>query len=244
MAQAFETDQGYGGQTVLGLIVLTTDETIEPELASVFTPSRVPVYHSRIAFEEEVTPETLGRMEQDLPASARMLSKGLNYGAIGYGCTSGATVIGADRIAELVNGVHPDTPVTNPITAVIAACKALKAKKIGFLTPYVADVSAMMRGVLEREGFEIAEFLSFEEIRDSVVARITEKSTLDAVKQLGQSDCDVVFTSCTNLRAFGIIEEAEAAIGKPVISSNSALAWHMAHLAGLDVDGPGRLFSV
>ncbi|MEJ6710155.1 MAG: aspartate/glutamate racemase family protein [Amylibacter sp.] len=244
MAQAFETDQGYGGQTVLGLIVLSTDKTIEPELASVFTPSRVPLYHSRIAFEEEVTPETLGRMEQDLPASAGLLAKDMNLGAIGYGCTSGATVIGADRIAELVNGVHPDTPVTNPITAVIAACKALKANKIGFLTPYVAEVSAMMRGVLEREGFEIAEFLSYEEIRDSVVARITEKSTLDAIKKLGESDCDVVFTSCTNLRAFGIIEQAEASIGKPVISSNSALAWHMAHLAGLEVEGPGRLFSV
>lgn len=243
MAQAFETDTGYGGAGPLGLIVLTTDETMEPELASVFGPSRVPVYHSRIHFEEEVTPETLGQMEQDLPASAGMLSSNVEFGAIGYGCTSGATVIGPDKIASLVNGVHADVPVTNPISAVVAACRALNAKKIGFLTPYVANVSAMMRNLLESEGFEIADFLSFEEGRDSVVARISEASTLEAIKKVGASDCDVVFASCTNLRAFGIIEEAEAAIGKPVISSNSALAWHMAKLAGKEVRGPGRLFA-
>lgn len=242
MAQIFETDAGFGA--AIGLVVLSTDETMEPELASVFSPSRVPVYHSRIHFEEEVTPETLGRMERDLPASAGMLSHNVTFGAIGYGCTSGATVIGPDRIAMLVNGVHAKVPVTNPISAVMAACHALGAKKIGFLTPYVADVSAMMRGLLEDNGFEIAEFLSFEEIRDSVVARISEASTLTAIKKLGESDCDVIFASCTNLRAFGIIEEAEAAIGRPVISSNSALAWHLARLAGKDVRGPGALFDV
>ncbi|MAD94827.1 MAG: Asp/Glu racemase [Rhodobacteraceae bacterium] len=242
MAQAFETDAGFGD--AIGLVVLSTDETMEPELASVFSPSHVPIYHSRIRFEEEVTPETLGSMEEDLPGSVGLLSNNVNFGAIGYGCTSGATVIGPDRIAALINSVHPDVSVTNPISAVIAALHALGAKKIGFITPYVADVSAMIRSLLEKNGFEIVEFLSFEEIRDSVVARISEASTLNAIKELGESDCDVVFLSCTNLRAFGIIEEAEAAIGRPVISSNSALAWHLARLVGKDVSGPGRLFSV
>jgi len=183
MAQAYETDAGFGA--ALGLIVLSTDETMEPELASVFGPAKAAVYHSRIPFEEEVTPDTLARMALDLPQVAGMLSQNVDFGAIGYGCTSGATVIGPERIAALVNGVHADVPVTNPISAVVAACHALNAKKIGFLTPYVADVSAMMRKLLESEGFEIAEFLSFEEIRDSVVARISEASTLEAMKALG-----------------------------------------------------------
>ena len=51
--------------------------------------------------------------------------------------------------------------------------------------------------------------------------------------------------SCTSLRALQIIPQAEAALGKPVISSNQALAWHMMRLAGL-ANGPinaGRLFA-
>ena len=173
-----------------------------------------------------------------------MLPGEVSFGAIGYGCTSGATIIGVDRVAECVHAAHAGVPVTNPISAVMAALAALGAKKVGFLTPYVADVSAAMRSLLEENGFEITDFLSFEEGQEKVVARISQSSVLEAVKKLGQGQCDAVFTSCTNLRAFDVIEQAEAMIGKPVISSNSALAWHMAHLAGRRVAGPGRLFEV
>lgn len=244
MAQHFETDKGYGDDAALGLIVLSTDETLEPELASVFGPARVPVYHSRIASQPDVTPETLAQMEADLPASAALLPREVTFGAIGYGCTSGATIIGEDRVAACVQTSHAGVPVTNPMSAVMAACRALGARKIGFLTPYVADVSAAMRALLEQNGFVISGFASFEEAREKVVARISQGSVLRAVVELGQGDCDVVFASCTNLRAFDIIEQAEAQIGKPVISSNSALAWHMAHLAGRTVPGPGRLFQL
>jgi maleate isomerase len=244
MAQAFEVDKGYGDGGALGLIVLSTDETMEPELASVFAPAGVPVFHSRIPSQPDVTPETLAQMEADLPAAATLLPRVISFGAIGYGCTSGATIIGADKVEAIVQRAHPGVPVTNPITAVMAACRALGAKKIGFLTPYVADVSGAMRALLEKNGFEIAAFASFEEGQERVVARISEASVLAAVVDLGRSECDVVFTSCTNLRAFHVIEQAEAAIGKPVISSNSALCWHMARLAGRKVAGPGRLFAV
>lgn len=244
MAQHFETDIGYGDQAALGLIVLSTDETLEPELASVFGPARVPVYHSRIASQPDVTPETLAQMEADLPASAALLPREVSFGAIGYGCTSGATIIGEDRVTACVQTSHAGVAVTNPMTAVMAACRALDARKIGFLTPYVADVSAAMRQLLEQNGFKISGFTSFEEAREKVVARISQASVLQAIVELGQGDCDIVFASCTNLRAFDIIEQAEAQIGKPVISSNSALAWHMSHLAGRTVPGPGRLFQL
>jgi maleate isomerase len=41
-----------------------------------------------------------------------------------------------------------------------------------------------------------------------------------------------------------IVEEVEAKLGKPVTSSNHALAWHMLRLAGYSapLKGRGRLF--
>jgi maleate isomerase len=51
------------------------------------------------------------------------------------------------------------------------------------------------------------------------------------------ADCDAVFVSCTNLRVAEIAEEAERRIGRPVLSSNLALAWHMLTLAGLPASG-------
>jgi maleate isomerase len=46
------------------------------------------------------------------------------------------------------------------------------------------------------------------------------------------------------LRALDIIEKAEKIIGKPVTSSNHALAWHLLRLAGIDdiLDEYGQLF--
>jgi len=246
MAQAFETDDGYGGTAALGLIVLATDETLEPEVGPLLHWAGRSLYHARIPSQPEVTRETLLQMEADLPAVAALLPPSVNFAAIGYGCTSAATVIGPERVAAAIHTAHPGVPVTNPISAVIAACQALGVKRLGFLTPYVAEVSAAMRTMLEKNGLEIDGFLSFEEGQEKIVARITEASVLDAVVALGAGNCDAVFTSCTNLRAFNIIEQAEAAIGKPVLSSNSALGWHMLRLAGVSggIEGPGRLYAV
>ncbi len=244
MAQPFELDGGYGGVAALGLIVLATDETLEPEVGPVIRASEYSLYHSRIPSQPEVTRETLSQMEADLPAAAALLPSTVNFGAIGYGCTSASTVIGPDRVAAAIHKSHPGVPVTDPITAVIAACHALGAQKLGFVTPYVADVSAAMREMLERNGFEITNFASFEQVEERVVARISEASVLQAAGKVSE-DCDAVFTSCTNLRSFGVIEQAEEQIGKPVISSNSALVWHMLRLAGVTgpIAGPGKLFS-
>ena len=47
-------------------------------------------------------------------------------------------------------------------------------------------------------------------------------------------------------RTLDIIDGLERQLGGPVVSSNQALAWHMARLAGAPVarSAPGRLFRV
>ena len=241
-----EFDTGCAGDGALGLIVLKTDETMEVELRSVFAAADVACYHSRIPSHALVTPKTLAQMEQDLPGSAAMLPPGVPFGAIGYGCTSGATVIGPATVAAAVHTSHPRAKVTDPISAVMAGLRALKVQKIGLLTPYVPDVTTEMQRLLRQEGFEIAETLAFGQSEDRLIARISEASTLAAIEKIGALDCDAVFASCTNLRSFGILEQAENRIGKPVISSNQALGWHMLTLAGIPPTGcgPGRLFQL
>lgn len=243
MGLEFQTDGGYGAQA-FGLIVLSTDETMEPEIAPLFAEAGAPVYHSRIPSAADVTPETLAKMETDLPGAARLLPRAARFAAIGYGCTSGATVIGADRVAELVQAECGPVPVTNPLSATIDACKALGVSRLGMLTPYAPRVSEALRAALETAGISITAFASFEEQEERVVARIAESSTLRALAGLAASPCEAIFASCTNLRSFSILAEAERLTGKPVFSSNSALAWHMARLAGRQLAGPGQLFAV
>ncbi len=246
MALAYATDAGIGTKATFGAIVLQTDETLEPEFARIFNDPAVALYHTRIPMVPAITSETLGQMADDMPAAAAMLPEALDFDVIAYGCTSASSVIGSERVHDLVREAKPGVQVTDPLAATIAACRHLGAKRIGFLTPYAPDVSARMRSRFEEAGLEIAGFGSFEEPDDRVVAKISEQATLAAIETVAsQAECDLVFASCTNLRVVGIVAEAEKRIGKPVISSNIALAWHMMHLAGIrpQLSDMGRLLA-
>lgn len=246
MKLPFTLDKGEASTAALGLIVLETDETIEAEFRALFNQSGIGLFHARIPVAQEITPETLPKMETALPAAVRLLPSAFPMEVIGYACTSGATVIGADNISRIVTRTFRNAKTTDPITAVMAALQHLGMRKIGLVTPYVEDVSAAMIDLLQRNGFEVVNFGSFEQKEDAVVARISPDSIYNAVCKIGAvDDVEAVFVSCTNLRTFDVIEPAEAHIGKPVVSSNQALAWHMAELAGLkgSITGPGRLFT-
>ncbi|WP_085901349.1 aspartate/glutamate racemase family protein [Kiloniella majae] len=242
----FTLDKGNEAKVCLGLIVLQADETLENEFRHAIRDFDISLFHSRIPSRPSVTKETLAQMAEDLPAAANLLPQSTRFNAIAYACTSGATVIGPPEVAVKIHTQHPGVPVTDPITAVMTACRTLEIKRLGFLTPYVPEVSNAMRALLEENGFEIASFGSFEQDQEKVVSRISEASTLEAIVNVGkEKGCEGVFVSCTNLRTLGILEEAEQALGKPVVSSNLALIWHMLRLAGVKGRGtaPGKLFA-
>lgn len=227
----------------LGLIVLQSDETIEQDIR-LLLPSEVQLHTSRVPSGLEVTSDSLQSMEAHLPSSANLLPRGLGFDVIGYGCTSGTAQIGAGKVAELIRQGATTHTVTEPVTALIAACQALGVNRLAFLSPYVGEVSARLRSVLQDAGIETPIFGSFEEAEEAKVARIAPASVFEAGQSLcAGADVDAVFLSCTNLRTLQIIPALEAATGLPVLSSNQVLIWHMARLSGLALarDELGRL---
>jgi maleate isomerase len=243
----FSTDPDASVRARLGLLVLESDQTMEREIREITDALGVSVYHARLANETVVTSDSLAKMEAELPVAASLLPEYLGLRAIGYGCTSGATIIGEDRIEAILRETHPDIPSTNPLTAAKAALKALGVERLGLLTPYTPEVTEAMQQRFGEAGIAITVVGSFYEENDIVVGQIDPKSILKAAIALGKSDlCDGIFISCTSLRAAGIIKEAEVKLGKPVTASNHALAWHLLRLAGIDdkLADFGRLFSV
>ncbi len=242
----YATDEGYGGRARLGLIVLESDQTLEAELRMV-SMDGVAHFVSRIAMEPIVSTSSLTAMEQRLPAAASLLPTDLGLDAIGYGCTSAATLIGEEAVEEAIGSVHPGVPCTNPISAMRAALGALRVDRIGVVTPYTAEVTAGMVAHLEQRGVGVAAVGSFLEEDDRMVSHITEAAVAAAAGRIGaRPGCRALFVSCTSLRTFGIIGELEADLGIPVVSSNQALYWHMLRLAGVDDAAPGlgRLFTI
>ena len=241
----FTTDAGAGARARIGLLVLESDQTMEWEMRELTHLPGVSVYHARLANDVVVTPSSLAKMEEELPVAAGLLPGYLGLGALGYGCTSGSTIIGEDRVAAILSQKHPGVPSSNPLTAAKAALHVLGVQQLGLVTPYTPDVTQAMQQRFEAAGIQITMVGSFYEDSDEVVGRINPQAILDAAISVGGSDTvDGVFISCTSLRAAGIIERAEATLGKPVTASNHALAWHLLRLAGItdEVRGFGRLF--
>jgi len=233
-------------QKTLGLVVLQSDETIEQDFRHVM-PRRVALHVTRVPSGLEVSQDSLQAMEHALPAAAGLLPRGLPFDAVGYGCTSGTAQIGAARIAALVHDGVEAGHVTEPVSALIAACRHLGLTRLAMLSPYVAEVSARLRDVLREAGIATPVFGSFEEAEEQKVVRIDAGSVQRAANELARhGGVDGIFLSCTNLRTFPSIAPLEAATGLPVLSSNQVLIWHMLRQAGasLDAAGPGKLLHI
>lgn len=242
----FEIGPPIGTEATLGLIVLQSDETIEHDFRRMLPMSGVALYVSRIASAPEVSSETLAEMEARMPEAAGLLPRPVAFDAVGYGCTSGTSVIGADRIAALVQAGCTTRAVTEPVSALLAACQHLGISRLAFLSPYVEDVSDRLRSVLYDGGISSPVFGTFNEAEETRVARIDGPSILAASQSLmSGADVDALFLSCTNLRTLDVIGQIEAATDKPVLSSNQVLGWDMMRRAGLAVQRPefGRLFA-
>ena len=229
-------DEAAFDRPAVGLVVLQSDVVMEHELRR-WLPVQAPLLHSRIANDTTVSADTLGAMEARLPDAVGLLPSGIDYGVVAYGCTSATTLIGEARVERLVHDVLPGVAVTNPLTAAKARLAHLGIDRIGLLAPYAPGISQAIVDHLQNSGIRVAHAVTFDQPDDACVARLSRVSVLEALVALGRrDDCDAVFGSCTNLRAFGLLEEAGRIVGKPVFTSNSALAWHIRTL----IDHPGE----
>jgi maleate isomerase len=234
-------------RAAIGLVVLATDHTIEYEWRKLLTVEGVAFFESRIFNSAEISPETLAEMEGGIATAVALIRPGEKIDVVAFGCTSASMVIGEERVFERIREVRPAAKCTTPITAARVAFETLGTKKVALLTPYVRSINESMAAYLQARGIEVVAMGSFEHANDNEVARIDASSLRRAALALGaRSDVEAVFVSCTSLRIAEAVAEIESTLGKPVTSSNHAMAWHALRLAGVTDALPqfGRLFTV
>lgn len=239
---------GYGSdhlrKPLLGLIVLQADETIEGDFRTMLSSDQ-PLLTSRVASGTDVTTEALQEMAAHLTGAALLFPRAAEFAAMGYGCTSGTAQIGTAQIAKLVQAGAVTDHVSEPVSALAAACRALGINQLAFLSPYVADVSDRVCDALAQAGVFTPVFGSFNVSEEAKVARIDATSIIDAARALAdQGGVEAIFLSCTNLRTLSLIDMIEAKSGLICLSSNQVLCWHMALMAGVTAQIPGALGQV
>ena len=238
-----ELGPALGQRAAIGLIVLANDYTIEYEFQRIVARDGVAVYANRIPMAPLVSLETLREMEAGVAATTDLILPGGHLDVVAYGCTSGTIAIGKEALFARIREARPGVECTTPIVAGVAGCSALGIGRIALLTPYVEEVNIGMRDFIEDHGVAVPVMGTFNNPVDAEVARISGDSLKAAILDLGAGDVDGVFVSCTSLRVTPVLAAAEAALGKPVMSSNQALAWHALRLAGVDdrIEGYGGL---
>ncbi|WP_256750264.1 ectoine utilization protein EutA [Mesorhizobium sp. Mes31] len=233
-------------QRRVGLIILATDHTTEPDFRRMVASERIGVYVARIPYANPTTPENLRKMQPALTAGAALILPDEKLDAICYSCTSASVVIGDTEIEAAIQAAKPGVAVVTPPMAGVRGLNAFGARRISILTPYTVETSRPMAAYFAAKGFEIASFtcLGFEDDRE--MARIAPPALVDLARQATHAQAEALFVSCTALRAALAVTGMEQAIGRPVVTSNQATAWSCLRLCGDETAHPefGRLMTL
>lgn len=230
----------------IGLIILATDHTTEPDFAHIVASDEVGVYVSRIHYANPVTPENLRAMQPTLTTGAGLILPDEPLDAVMYSCTSASVVIGDDEVAAAIRKAKPGVQVVTPTAAAVLGLKAFGAKRISVLTPYTRETSRPMADYFAGLGFDIDRFTCLDMNDDREMARVAPSELVALAKEAVDPASDALFISCTALRAACVAAEIEQAIGKPVVTSNLATAWQCLRLCGDGATRPelGRLMTL
>ena len=128
--------------------------------------------------------------------------------------------------------------------SVVRALERLNIRKLALGTPYSTEVTLQGKAHLEAHGFEIATFdnlKGFENIYDT-----TAENAYALARSVDSKDAEAVFLSGTGMPTVSVLELLEHDLGKPVLSSASAMMWYALRLAGVGqpIAGYGRLLTL
>jgi maleate isomerase len=166
---------------------------------------------------------------------------------VAFHCTANSMEEGQGGEARILAAVADAGArhATTTATAIRRALDALGARKIVLVTPYSQAVTDHEADFLNAAGYEVIYAKGYALAGSDAYCATPPEVWRDRALAAARPDADVYFLSCANIAVFGIVEELEARLGRPVITSNQTVIWDaLTRLAWSDRSGcPGRLFA-
>jgi maleate isomerase len=210
----YEPDEGPGRYRI-GLIVPAEDAVSERDFRLMLPDDSVAIFTNRIETTQIGTVEELKKMAPLLQKVATLVLTDDRLDVLVYSCTSATVAIGYENVASSLVSARAETPVVTPITAALAAFRAL---------PYPDDVNVAMYDYLEEQGAVIRGFYAFKGLlTDYEVSRLPPRAIYEAGLEADNPDVEAVWKSrtssndhCANLWSPVIKLRSGNALGTPV----------------------------
>lgn len=228
----------------IGVMVPSGNILAEEQLHALMPPE-VALHVTRLPLTGSSDADLDG-MTRALPLAARMLADA-RVDLIAFNCTAVSTrAPDADaaivaRIAEAAA-----TPAVTTGEALVAGLRALEARRVVLVTPYIAPVVAREAAFLAHHGAEVLAAVGKGIDTNWEMGRAPPRVWHDYTLAQRHAQADAYVLSCTAIRTLGAIAPLEAALGRPVLTSNQAIAWLALRRCGIatPLPGAGRLFEV
>jgi maleate isomerase len=235
------TELGYRAQ--MGVMTPATNTTVEPELY-LMAPAGVTFHFARIfvagGSREDGQEPIPAMLETPLRDLALMEPDHILLGMSAPSFAGG--VEGDERLRGAIEQ-RMGTPVTISGEAALAALQAYKARRIGLLSPYAANMDDHTTDFFASAGYEVLRYRRLERGSPASIAAVAQRDIQAGIQELVAAGAEAVVQVGNNLVTARLADEAERWTGVPVIAINAALLWHGLRKAGItdQVRGFGTL---
>ena len=235
----------------IGQIVPSSNTTMETEIPAMLRarealrPERFSVHSSRMRMHK-VTPEELANMNKEgLRCAAELADARVDVMSTACLVAIMSQGLGYHRQVEsdfrrIASENGSDAKVMTSAGALIHGLKALGAKKISLMAPYMVPLTDKVVGYIENEGIEVVDRICFEISDNLEVGRRDPMRLLDDVRKLNTANVDVVVLSaCVQMQSIAALQRAQDALGIRVTSTSACTVRNMLDLLGLPAGTPG-----
>ncbi len=235
----------------IGLIVPASNTNAEPDCAMLIPPQATLHVSRSGGYDVKAIPDSneMRRfVRQSLDQQIQLLVDA-RVDIIAYGCTSATLSDGPAFDREFCAEIQQKSGCFAITTAgaLVDAIKSIGAQRVAFTSPYIKKLADESVDFLQKSGIEVVNQVGFERQLNSLEqGALTPQDAYDMALKANCDEAQTVVISCTDYRALEALPAIEAAIGKPVITSNQALMYsclkHLS-LAPANLALAGQLFN-